>query len=108
MNGKSIFAGKHMMEEFWLDRGKKCTTTDEHLEVMKMEFQKMRSNLIQHFTEKTEGDNVGCQNLDLPYVKPTGNSNKRQKYYFESHVMCFNPTKINQIIGVIQDKPIGQ
>ena len=46
------------MDEFLLDWGKQSTTTNEHLEVMKTEFQKMRSNLIKHFTEKTKGDNV--------------------------------------------------
>ena len=43
------FYGKFMMDEFWLDREKQ---SDEYLEVMKTEFQKMISNLIKHFTEK--------------------------------------------------------
>ena len=101
------FSGKHMMEEFWLDWGKQCTTIDEHLLVMKTEFQKKRSNLINHFTEKTKGDNAGCHILELPHVKSTGNINKHQKHSFESHMRHSNPTKINHRTGVIQDKSIG-
>ena len=34
------FTGNHAMEEFWLDWENQYTTTDEHLEVLKTEFQK--------------------------------------------------------------------
>ena len=68
----------------------------------------MRSNLINNFTEKTKGDNVGCHIIELPCVEPTENINKRQKYFFESHARYHNATKINHRILVIQDKPIGK
>ena len=41
-----------MTDKLWLDGGKQCTTTDDHLEVMNTEFQKMRSKLIKNFTKK--------------------------------------------------------
>ena len=74
---------------------------------MKIEFQKMRSNLIKHFTEKTKGENFGYQILDFPHIKTTGNSNKHQKHSFESHMRHSNPTIINHRVGFAQDKPIG-